>query len=62
MQEVQIDINKLRQDLVDDSLGAAFVGGFGGGFFEASDVKKASPEELIEMARNKGFNLNKYII
>lgn len=35
---MKIDIEKLREDLKNDSLGAFFGGGFGGALIEASDL------------------------
>ena len=57
---MDIDIRKLREDLRNDSLGAFFGGGFGGALFEARDIDKASDEELIQIAINKGIDLSKY--
>ena len=58
---MKIDIEKLREDLKNDSLGAFFSGGFGGALFEASDIRHASDEELIEIARRKGTDLRSYL-
>ena len=57
-----IDIERLRDDMESDSLGAFFGGGFGGAFIEASDIRNASDDELIEMARRKGFDLDRYLV
>lgn len=59
---IKINIEKLRNDLRDNLLGAYFGGGFGAALIEAFDVDSASPEELIEMAKRQGLNLNNYII
>ncbi len=55
-----IDFEKLRRDLVDEygAQSAAFSGGFG--FLEMCDAEDASNNQLLEMARREGFNLNKY--
>ena len=55
-----IDIERLREDLKQECYGAFFVGGFGGALMETFDLEKASPEELIEIAREKGIELKKY--
>ena len=54
------DFDRLRRDLVDEygAQSAAFSGGFG--FLEMCDAEDASNEQLLEMARREGFNLNKY--
>ena len=54
---MKIDIEKLREDLKNDSLGAFF----GGALIEASDLWHASDEELIEIARRKGTDLRSYL-
>ena len=58
--DMNIDIERLRKDLKNDCYGAFFGGGFGGAMMESFDIDKASPEELIEKAKSKGMNLNKY--
>ena len=55
-----IDIEQLRKDLMSESFGAFFGGGFGGALFESFDIEKAAPDELIEIARRKGIDLSKY--
>ena len=55
-----IDIEKLREDMKDDCLGAYFGGGFGVALIESFDVEKASPEELVKMAQNNGIDLRRY--
>lgn len=62
MQQVEIDIDKLRKDLVNYYMSGFVVTGLGAAFMEASDVKNASDEELIEMVQKAGFDLRKYII
>ena len=57
---ITIDIDKLRDDLRDDSLGAFYGGGFGGALMEAFDAEGASEEELIEMALQRGIDLGEY--
>ena len=57
---ITIDIEKLRDDMKNDSYGALFGGGFGGALIEAGDVERASPRELVEMAERKGINLMDY--
>lgn len=55
-----IDYDRLRRDLVDEygAQSAAFSGGFG--FLEMCDAEDASNDQLLEMARREGFNLNRY--
>ena len=45
-----IVIEKLREDLKEECLGAFYGGGFGGALMESFDIENASPEELVEMA------------
>lgn len=54
------DFERLRRDLIDEfgAQSAAFSGGFG--FLEMCDAEDASNEQLLEIARREGFNLNEY--
>ena len=62
MSLVEIDIDRLRKDVENYYMSGFVVTGFGAAFMEASDVKKASDDELIEMAQKAGFDLRKYIV
>ena len=55
-----IDVDRLREDMENDALGAAFVGGYGGAFMEASDIRRASDDEVIRIAEKKGIDLDRY--
>jgi hypothetical protein len=59
---VTIDIEKLREDLKQECYGAYFGGGFGGAMISSFDIEKASPDKLVEIARQMGINLCKYAI
>ena len=56
----EIDFKRLRSDLIDEygGLMAAYSGGFG--FLEMCDAQDATEDQLLEMARREGINLNKY--
>ena len=62
MSLVEIDINKLRKDLENYYMSGFVVTGFGAAFMEATDVKNASDDEIIEMAQKASFELRKYIV
>lgn len=55
-----IDFKRLRSDLMDEygAQMAAYSGGFG--FLEMCDAEDATEEQLLEMARREGINLNRY--
>ena len=55
-----IDIDKLREDMRNEDLGAFFGGGFGGALIEAIDIERASDEELVDMALKQGIDLRRY--
>ena len=55
-----IDVDELRRDLLNDSYGAAFGGGYGGALMESFDIEKASPETLVRIAERNGVDLSKY--
>ena len=55
-----IDIEKLRKDLMDYFGTAMMYNPLA--IMDLSKVEKASPDELVEIARKKGFDLSKYEI
>ncbi len=57
---MDIDFDRLRSDLADDSYGAFYGGGFGGALMEAFDIESASEDELIQLAEDKGLDLEDY--
>ena len=57
---MKIDIERLRKDLVNDSYGSFFVGGFGGAIVEAQDIERMKPDKLVSLAIERGFDLGKY--
>ena len=59
---VIIDIDRLREDLRSEDLGAYFGGGFGGALMEAFDVDRATPEELVQIAQDKRIDLRRYVV
>ena len=59
---VTIDIERLREDLRSEDLGAYFAGGFGGALMEAFDIDNATPEELLQMAQDNGVDLRRYVV
>ena len=59
---ITIDVDRLRDDMRDECLGAYFGGGFGATLIESFDVDRATPEKLVEMAQNQGINLLDYSI
>lgn len=56
-----IDVERLRDDMESESLGAFFGGGFGGALIEASDIRSASDDEVVEMARRQGIDQDDYL-
>ena len=59
---VTIDIERLREDLHSEDLGAYFGGGFGGALMEAFDIDNAMPEELMQIAQDRGVDLRRYVV
>ena len=58
--DCDIDVDALRHDMKEESMGAFFVGGFGGAIFEASDIDRMSDDEVIGKAKRDGINLGRY--
>lgn len=59
---VTIDIDRLREDLRDDDMGAFYGGGFGGALLESFDIGRATPEELVQIAQDRGIDLRRYMM
>lgn len=57
---MNIDVEKLRKDLM-DYYGTAAVNGFPLAFMDVARVEKASAEELIGIAEDIGYDLRKYL-
>ena len=57
---MEIDIDKLREDLLDEYNAAYFAGGFGAAIFDITRIENASPEELIQIARENHIDLSNY--
>lgn len=58
---MNIDFERLRQDLI-DYFGTAMTIGFGAAIIDISKIENASNEELINIAKQNGFNINNYVI
>lgn len=56
---MNIDYEALRKDLEEYFMGAMF-NVSGAAMIDLQEVENASDEELIEIARDNGFNLNDY--
>ena len=56
---MDIDISKLRSDL-EDYYGSAMFSGFPAAVVELTQVENASPQELVELSRRAGLDLNDY--
>ncbi len=57
---MKIDIERLRADMKEECLAAYYCGGYGAALMESFDIEKASPEELLKLARMQGINLSRY--
>ena len=59
-QDTDYDYKRLRKDLENEygAQGAAFSGGFG--FMQMMEASTASEDELVEMAKDLGFDLGRY--
>ena len=54
------DLHAIRKALLDELHAAYFGGGFGAAMVEFEDVKRASDDELLKIAKKKGINIEKY--
>lgn len=55
-----IDIERLREDLIADSFGMAVGMGFPGMLVETDVIRRSSPDELIKIAERNGFRVQDY--
>lgn len=58
--DMEIDIERLRTDLLDE-YGTAVFSGFPMAIMDLVDVEQATEEELIKLAKEKRMNLGKYL-
>ena len=59
---VTIDVESLRRDLLADSYGAFYGGGFGGAMMDSFEIERATPQQLADIAQRKGIDVRQYII
>ena len=54
-----MSIEELRQKLIDDLdlEPAFFVGGYGGAMIEMEEIKRATPQQLVAIARRHGYQV-----
>ncbi len=57
-----IDLDVLREALERECCSAFYGGGFGSAMVQATEVKEASPEELIALAEEMGLDLSRFEI
>ncbi len=57
---MELDINRLRKDLM-DKYGTAMFSGFPAAVMDLSRIEKMSDQEILETAQKKGIDLNKYL-
>lgn len=60
MEEINIDIERLRQDLIDYFGTATAV--YPVAIMDVIEVENASNYKLIEIAKSNGFDINDYIV
>lgn len=58
---MEIDIDKLREDLLDE-YNAAYFAGFKVAIIDITRIENASPEELIQIARENHIDLSNYTL
>ena len=57
---MDIDVDKLREDLKQECYGAFFCLFIGGALIESFDIENASDEEIIDKAKSKGIDIEDY--
>ena len=56
----EIDVERLRRDLISYFEGA-FFNGFGAAMIDISEIKSASKNKLLDIAKDNGFDINNYV-
>lgn len=56
---MDIDISRLRDDM-EDYYGTAIFSGMPMAVIELTQAQNASPQELVDMAQDAGFDLSRY--
>lgn len=56
---MEIDIDKLREDLLDE-FNAAYFAGFKVAIIDITRIENASPEQLIQIALDNNIDLSNY--
>ena len=59
---IEIDINKLKQDLKDYYESAYFTLGYAAALMQSFDIDNLSDEEMINKAIENGLNIENYIV
>mgnify|MGYP004654177419 CR=1 FL=1 len=59
---IEIDINKLKQDLKDYYESAYFTLGYGTALMQSFDIDNLSDDEIINKAIDNGLNIENYIV
>lgn len=59
---IEIDINKLKQDLKEYYESAYFILGYGAALMQSFDIDNLSDEEIINKAIDNGLNIENYIV
>lgn len=59
---IEIDINKLKQDLKDYYESAYFTLGYGAALMDSFEIDNLSDEEIINKAIENGLNIENYIV
>ena len=59
-EKITIDIDRLRDDIREEFLGACFGGDFGAALTESFDLDVVTDEEIVEMAQSMGIDLRRY--
>ena len=57
-----VDIERLRQDMLNDCYGAFYGGGYGAALFSSFEIEREGGQELVDQAERMGYNLLDYII
>lgn len=59
--EIEVDVDQLRESLLDRAGSAAGVG-FPAAMLDVADIEDESPQELLTRAEREGFDLRDFVV
>ena len=59
---MNIDVEKIREDLLQDTLGAFFIGGYGGAIILLKNIKTSAQDYYRNLVYNHSPHMKRFVI